>query len=76
VIDITDTVGANLRRIAAAEERSVEDLTVVVLDRDRHEGLLEEIRRAGARVKLIMDREVNSFTECGSWGAAQPRTAW
>jgi len=58
VIDITDTVANNLRRIARAEDRSVEDLTVVVLDRDRHVDLLEEIRSAGARVKLIMDGDV------------------
>ncbi|MBV9099707.1 MAG: class II fructose-bisphosphatase [Candidatus Dormibacteraeota bacterium] len=58
VIDITDSVAANLQRIAQAEDRTVEDLTVVVLDRERHELLLEEIRRAGARVKLIMDGDV------------------
>ena len=58
VIDITDTVRNNLKRIAKAEDRHVSDLTVVVLDRDRHEDLLEEIRSAGARVKLIMDGDV------------------
>jgi len=58
VIDITDTVKNNLRRIARAEDRHIEDLTVVVLDRDRHLNLLEEIRSAGARVKLIMDGDV------------------
>src|SRR5450759_2872021 len=58
VIDITDTVKNNLRRIAKAEDRHIEDLTVVVLDRDRHQNLLEEIRSAGARVKLIMDGDV------------------
>ena len=58
VIDITDSVAANLQRIAKAEDRSVEDLTVVVLDRERHEQLLDEIRSAGARVKLIMDGDV------------------
>src|ERR1017187_1581022 len=58
VIDITDSVKNNLRRIAKAEDRHIEDLTVVVLDRDRHETLLEEIRSAGARVKLIMDGDV------------------
>ena len=58
VIDITDSVAANLKRIAKAEDRSVEDLTVVVLDRERHEQLLGEIRDAGARVKLIMDGDV------------------
>ena len=58
VIDITDTVANNLQRIAEAEDRSIEDLTVVVLDRERHAGLLDEIRNAGARVKLIMDGDV------------------
>lgn len=58
VIDITDSVANNLKRIAKAEDRSVEDLTVVVLDRERHEQLLDEIRSAGARVKLIMDGDV------------------
>jgi fructose-1,6-bisphosphatase II len=58
VIDITEPVAANLRRIARAEGRSVEDLTVVVLDRERHERLLDDIRSAGARVKLIMDGDV------------------
>jgi len=57
-IDITDSVAANLKRIARAEDRRVEDLTVVVLDRDRHAGLLDDIRAAGARVKLIMDGDV------------------
>ena len=58
VIDITDSVGNNLRAIAKAEGRHVSDLTVVVLDRPRHEQLLEDIRTAGARVKLIMDGDV------------------
>src|SRR5580692_891837 len=58
VIDITASVAQNLKRIAKAEDRRVEDLTVVVLDRERHETLLEEIRTAGARVKLIMDGDV------------------
>ncbi len=58
VIDITDSVAANLQRIADALDRAVDDLTVVVLDRPRHETLLEEIRSAGARVKLIMDGDV------------------
>ena len=58
VIDITDSVANNLRRIAKAEGREVDDLTVVVLDRERHEKLLREIRASGARVKLIMDGDV------------------
>ncbi len=53
VIDINAPVGENLRNIAQAKKRKVSDLTVVVLDRPRHEQLLSEIRSAGARVKLI-----------------------
>jgi fructose-1,6-bisphosphatase II len=58
VIDITDTVANNLRRIARAEGRDVGDLTVVVLNRARHQKLLRDIRAAGARVKLILDGDV------------------
>lgn len=58
VIDITDTAANNLNRIAQALDRDIDDVTVVVLDRPRHEQLLSEIREAGARVKLIMDGDV------------------
>lgn len=58
VIDITDSVAANLGRIARAEGRDVADLTVLVLDRERNKTLLGDIRAAGARVKLITDGDV------------------
>ena len=51
-------VEANLKAIALALNRDVEDLVVVVLDRPRHEKLISEIRAAGARVKLIGDGDV------------------
>jgi len=51
-------VEANLKAIAMALNRSVEDLVVVVLDRPRHEPLIQAIRAAGARVKLIGDGDV------------------
>jgi fructose-1,6-bisphosphatase II len=51
-------VEANLKAIASSLERDVEDLVIVVLDRERHEKLIKEIRRAGARVKLIGDGDV------------------
>ncbi|MHB1500380.1 MAG: class II fructose-bisphosphatase [Candidatus Dormibacteria bacterium] len=57
-IDLRQTPAENLRRIAEAESRHVEDLTVVVLDRPRHERLLAEIRGTGARVMLITDGDV------------------
>ncbi len=53
VVNINAPVEENLRNIARAKKRNVSDLTVVVLDRPRHEQLLSEIRSTGARVKLI-----------------------
>jgi fructose-1,6-bisphosphatase II len=58
VIDLRDTPTENLKRIATANGRKVNDLTVVVLDRPRHEHLIGEIRDAGARLKLIIDGDV------------------
>jgi len=57
-IDLRDSPTENLKRIAAAKGRRVNDLTVVVLDRPRHEDLIAEIRDAGARLKLIIDGDV------------------
>ena len=57
-IDIEAPVADNLKKIAKAMARKVEELTVVVLDRPRHAGLLVDIRSAGARVKLISDGDV------------------
>jgi fructose-1,6-bisphosphatase II len=57
-IDINDTVANNLKNVALAKKRKVSEVTVVVLDRPRHEQLLSEIREAGARVKLISDGDV------------------
>lgn len=60
VIDITASVADNLMNIAKAKRRKVQELTVVVLDRPRHEQLLKEIRDTGARVKLISDGDVSA----------------
>ena len=57
-VDINDTVANNLKNIAEAKKRKISEITVVVLDRPRHEQLLSEIRAAGARVKLITDGDV------------------
>jgi fructose-1,6-bisphosphatase II len=57
-MDIDASVAENLKNIAEAKKRKVSELTVVVLDRPRHEQLLSEIRSAGARVKLISDGDV------------------
>jgi fructose-1,6-bisphosphatase II len=60
VIDINAPVAENLRNIARAKNKEISQVTVVVLDRPRHEQLLEEIRRTGARVKLISDGDVSA----------------
>lgn len=57
-IDITDDAETNLRRVAKAKNRDVKDLTVVILDRPRHDELIKEVRAAGARIKLITDGDV------------------
>ncbi len=57
-VDLTWPVAANLRGVALSLDRAVDDLTVVILDRPRHKQLIEEVRGAGARVKLIGDGDV------------------
>ena len=62
-IDINAPVAENLRNIAAAKKRKIAELTVVVLDRPRHEQLILDIRSAGARVKLIADGDIAASIE-------------
>lgn len=57
-VDITAPPAVNIRRIAKAKGCSPEDVTVVVLDRPRHEEMVQEIREAGARIKFISDGDV------------------
>ncbi|MFB7507199.1 class II fructose-bisphosphatase [Streptomyces broussonetiae] len=57
-VDIDAPVAVNIRRIAKAKRSAPEDVTVVILDRPRHEGLIQEVREAGARIKLISDGDV------------------
>jgi fructose-1,6-bisphosphatase II len=57
-IDINVSVTENLHRIAEAKRVKVEDLTVVCLDRDRHAKLINEVREAGARLKLIAHGDI------------------
>jgi len=57
-VDINDDVETNLKRVAKAKHRKVTDLTVVILDRPRHEQLVKEVRATGARIKMITDGDV------------------
>lgn len=63
VIDITAPTKENLKRIAKAKRREIESLTVVILDRPRHDELVKEIREAGARIKFITDGDVAGAVE-------------
>ncbi|MDE0928497.1 MAG: class II fructose-bisphosphatase [Acidimicrobiales bacterium] len=58
VIDITKSPTENLRAVATAKGESVNDITAVILDRDRHHDLISEVRAAGARIRLIPDGDV------------------
>jgi fructose-1,6-bisphosphatase II len=58
VVDITAPAAENIARVAKAKGSAVDDVTVCILDRPRHEGLVREIREAGARIKFITDGDV------------------
>ncbi len=58
VIDINAPIAVNLDRIARVRDAHIDDLTVVILDRPRHEEMIKEIRAVGARIRLISDGDV------------------
>jgi fructose-1,6-bisphosphatase II len=60
VVDLDAPVRFNLRAIAQSLGRKIEDLVVIVLDRPRHENLIEEIRSTGARIRLIGDGDLSA----------------
>ena len=69
VIDITATTAQNIAAVAKAKNLAISDITVVVLNRPRHEQLIREIRAAGARIRLIQDGDVAAAIE-----TARPNT--
>ena len=69
MIDVNAPVKTNLQRIAKVKGKEMRDLTVVILDRPRHEQLIAEVRAAGARIKMIPDGDV-----AGAIVAAMPGT--
>lgn len=62
-IDLTDTVENNIKRVAKALHKNVEDVTVSLLKRERHEKLVEEIRATGARIKMVTDGDILTAIE-------------
>ena len=69
VIDITATTAQNIAAVAKAKNLSISDITVVVLNRPRHDQLINEIRECGARIRLIQDGDVAAAIE-----TARPNT--
>lgn len=57
-IDVNSSVSDNLREVAAVKSMDVDDLTVVILERPRHEEIIDEIRSVGSRIRLITDGDV------------------
>lgn len=57
-LDINSSVRENLKVAAAVLDKNVKDLTIMILDRERHRNLIDEVRSAGARIKLITDGDV------------------
>jgi len=66
VIDLDNTVKKNIQNIAKAKKLSADDLTVMILDRPRHQELIAKVREAGARVRLIADGDVAGVIACTS----------
>lgn len=63
-IDITDPPKENLMRVAQKKKCRVEDLTAVILDRPRHQGLIQQVRETKARIQLIGDGDVAGAIAC------------
>ena len=67
-VDIRESPTENLGRIAEALGRRVMDITVVILERPRHDDLIAEVRAAGARIKLISDGDLSAAISCAVSG--------
>src|SRR3954449_6245368 len=67
-VDIRLPPRENLAKIASELRRSIGDITVVILERPRHEALIAEVRKAGARIKLIGDGDLSAAISCAVSG--------
>lgn len=68
-INLDAPVKENLSNVAQALGKSISDLTVVIMDRPRHEKLIQDVRDAGARIRLITDGDVSPAVACGIEGS-------
>lgn len=68
-IDITASVTENIQNVAKAMNRDASELTIVILDRERHEAMIKEARATGARIKLITDGDVAPIVSAGIEGS-------
>jgi fructose-1,6-bisphosphatase II len=67
-VDITKPPAENVHLIADALRRRAEDITVIILDRPRHQDLIDEVRSTGARIKLISDGDLSAAISCAVSG--------
>jgi fructose-1,6-bisphosphatase II / sedoheptulose-1,7-bisphosphatase len=67
-VDISKSPAENLKILGECLDRAVDELVVIVMKRERHNGLIQEIRDAGARVRLISDGDVSAAISCGFEG--------
>lgn len=69
VVDIRKPIGENIRAIAKAKGKSVDEVIVAVLDRPRHTALIEEIRATGAGTRLLLDGDVAGGIHAARYGS-------
>ncbi len=68
MIDLDAPIARNLTRVAKAKDSDINDLTVIILDRPRNQLYIDEVRRAGARIRLIQDGDVSGAIATGRAG--------
>lgn len=64
-VNLDTPLSENIINVAKALGKNVEDITVIMLDRERHQGLMDEVRKVGARIKLITDGDIASAIATG-----------
>ena len=67
-VDITKSATENVHRIAEALRRKPGDITIIILERPRHDALIAEVRATGARIKLISDGDLSAAISCAVSG--------